>query len=338
MARRLGGASNLWGGRCLPIDLIDFRDRPWLGARGLADRREDLAPQAGGGLRGARRRRGGAGPRRCRGRGRRRLRLREPRALEQRAADRAAAPRRARGAARGLLVALGATATRLRGRGRPGGGGRAAPGRAGAGQGGGRPGGARRRRQREHAAAAGAAAPAARAFGAQGGPLGRFYMGHVNGQIADLALESQALDAGLDFLEDGHGSYVRRRLVPSEATQERGAAEQRRLLAGGAADRRPRAPLGAALGGVPGAVGRAGRAAAGRRADPAEACRRSPVPARRAPPQPRPRPRPDVGFAPWFLWKNQEGEPRLPGLFLRNPARRYGLSTTPSSCRTPTAG
>ena len=58
-------------------------------------------------------------------------------------------------------------------------------------------------------------------FGGADGPLGRFYMGHVNGQIAEIELASAALDAGLDFHQDGQGSYVRRRLVPSEATQER---------------------------------------------------------------------------------------------------------------------
>ena len=30
VARRLGGASNLWGGRCLPFDPVDFAARPWL--------------------------------------------------------------------------------------------------------------------------------------------------------------------------------------------------------------------------------------------------------------------------------------------------------------------
>ena len=31
VARRLGGTSNLWGGRCVPHDPIDFQPRPWLG-------------------------------------------------------------------------------------------------------------------------------------------------------------------------------------------------------------------------------------------------------------------------------------------------------------------
>ena len=45
--------------------------------------------------------------------------------------------------------------------------------------------------------------------------------GHVNGQIAEIEIAGAALDAGLDFHQDGQGSYVRRRLVPSETTQER---------------------------------------------------------------------------------------------------------------------
>ena len=32
-----------------------------------------------------------------------------------------------------------------------------------------------------------------------------------------------------------------------------------------------------------------------------------------------------LGFAPAFLWKNRVARMRLPGFFLRNPARRYGL-------------
>ena len=32
-----------------------------------------------------------------------------------------------------------------------------------------------------------------------------------------------------------------------------------------------------------------------------------------------------IGFAPWFLWRSKVAKMRLPGLFLRNPARRYGI-------------
>ncbi|SMD20156.1 GMC oxidoreductase [Rhizobium sp. RU36D] len=33
VSRRLGGTSNLWGGRCQPLDTIDFADRPWIGSQ-----------------------------------------------------------------------------------------------------------------------------------------------------------------------------------------------------------------------------------------------------------------------------------------------------------------
>jgi choline dehydrogenase-like flavoprotein len=44
VGRRLGGTSNLWAGRCLPFDPIDFRDRPWLGTPAWPIGPADLAP------------------------------------------------------------------------------------------------------------------------------------------------------------------------------------------------------------------------------------------------------------------------------------------------------
>ena len=44
VARRLGGTSNLWGGRCVPFDPIDFRARPWLGLPAWPITEADLAP------------------------------------------------------------------------------------------------------------------------------------------------------------------------------------------------------------------------------------------------------------------------------------------------------
>jgi choline dehydrogenase-like flavoprotein len=56
-------------------------------------------------------------------------------------------------------------------------------------------------------------------FGGVGGPLGRYYMGHVIGDIAQIVFSSAALDGAFDFFVDIHGSYVRRRFVPSQSTQ-----------------------------------------------------------------------------------------------------------------------
>lgn len=56
-------------------------------------------------------------------------------------------------------------------------------------------------------------------FGGKDGPLGRYYMGHVIGEVADITFASDALDAAYDFYLDEHGSYARRRLIPSDAAQ-----------------------------------------------------------------------------------------------------------------------
>ena len=63
--------------------------------------------------------------------------------------------------------------------------------------------------QRKHAAL----------FGGADGPLGRFYMGHLIGEIADITFADQRLDAAFDFQLDGRGSYVRRRFTPSPELQ-----------------------------------------------------------------------------------------------------------------------
>jgi choline dehydrogenase-like flavoprotein len=56
-------------------------------------------------------------------------------------------------------------------------------------------------------------------FGGAHGPLGRYYMGHIIGEIADIVFADDTFDRAFDFLKDGAGSYVRRRFVPSPAVQ-----------------------------------------------------------------------------------------------------------------------
>ena len=58
-------------------------------------------------------------------------------------------------------------------------------------------------------------------FGGVDGPLGRYYMGHVIGDIAQIVFSNAALGGAFDFFVDPHGSYVRRRFVPSQSTQLR---------------------------------------------------------------------------------------------------------------------
>ncbi|WP_147918504.1 GMC oxidoreductase [Ruania zhangjianzhongii] len=57
------------------------------------------------------------------------------------------------------------------------------------------------------------------AFGGIDGPLGRFYMGHTTGSIAEIVLDDPAQVVDLDFVRDGHDSYVRRRFTLSEEAQ-----------------------------------------------------------------------------------------------------------------------
>ncbi|HRY03739.1 MAG TPA: hypothetical protein P5256_11450, partial [Beijerinckiaceae bacterium] len=57
-------------------------------------------------------------------------------------------------------------------------------------------------------------------FGGADGPLGRYYMGHVIGEIADIFFRDDRFDDAFDLLRDGHGSYTRRRFTPSLALQQ----------------------------------------------------------------------------------------------------------------------
>ncbi len=108
-------------------------------------------------------------------------------------------------------------------------------------------------------------------FGGADGPLGRYYMGHVIGEIADVVFDDARVDAAFDFLRDGRGSFVRRRFAPSPVADGALRPAQRRLLAGGPADRRPASRQRRALGRRDGAVD-----ADRRRHDPAGADPRPP--------------------------------------------------------------
>jgi len=55
-------------------------------------------------------------------------------------------------------------------------------------------------------------------FGGPEGPLGRYYMGHVIGEIADIVFANDAVDRLFEF-EIDKCSYVRRRLTPASRTQ-----------------------------------------------------------------------------------------------------------------------
>ncbi len=325
VARRLGGTSNLWGGRCLPFDPIDFQPRPWLGLGAWPIGEAELAPWLGPA---------------CAALDAGRPVFHQPLAgvkaddafgwqsLERwsntpRAQNlhRAALERRT-----DVLVALGATAlgfeldrdgriegieVHLEGQGREVLAARQVVLAAGGNE------------STRLLLAEQRRRPAL--FGGPDGPLGRFYMGHVNGRIADVIFHDRALHDGLDFHDDGNGSYVRRRLVPSPATQAAAGLANVAFwpVVPEIADPRHRSgPLSAIFLGL-------SVAPLARRliAEPIRLSHVGPPPYRRGAHIGnllRDAPR-TIGFVPAFLWRNQLARRRLPGLFLKNPARRYGL-------------
>lgn len=162
-------------------------------------------------------------------------------------------------------------------------------------------------------------------FGGPEGALGRYYMGHIIGEVADIVFTSPAADAAYDFFLDGHGSYARRRIVPSDAEQRDADLPNVCFwpVVPPVADARHKsgilsmvclafaiAPLGRLL--VP------------------EAIRRRHVPDHldwlahilnvlRDLPR-------TLVYIPQFFYRRYFAKMRLPGFFIRNAARRYGLS------------
>jgi hypothetical protein len=324
VARRLGGTSNLWAGRCVPFDPIDFRARPWLGLPAWPITQDDLAPYLAPALAAL-----GAGDAvfaaplagvdadpAFRSETLERW-TNEPRIHKRHAA--ALATRS------DLLVALHTTVLGVR----YDSGGRIAGLALALGEGRGD-----LAVSRVVLAAGGNAgtrlllleqARDPRRFGGPDGPLGRGYMGHLSGQIADIVFGNRALHDGLDYHVDAHGSYVRRRLVPAEATQE--------------AERLGNVAFWPVVPPIANAAHRSGPLSAvflalslaplGRRliAEPVRLKHVGLPPYRRgahlknvALDLPR-----TLGFAPAFLWRNRVAKMRLPGFFLRNRAGRYGL-------------
>lgn len=329
VARRLGGAGNLWGGRCLPDDPIDFGPRPWLGMEaGWPVGRADLDPwlepacaafgagkpvfsdpvpgltQTSDAFTTDRLERWSDEPR--------------PQVLHK---DRIESDPR-------LIVATGVTVTGfdLAGDRIAGldlwidGAEAASTGRLPVGEvilsGGGN---ASARLllnvQADHPAL----------FGGPDGPLGRFYMSHVNGQIADIVFENDALHDAMDFYVDDNGSYVRRRIAPSDATQEQHGLANVVFwpvvpeIAQAAHRSGPLSSvflalslpvLGPRLIAEPIRLKHVGQA-------PYHRLRhlwnilRDPIHT--------------LTFVPWFLWNRRYAKHRLPGFFLKNPGKRYGL-------------
>jgi len=162
-------------------------------------------------------------------------------------------------------------------------------------------------------------------FGGPDGPLGRYYMGHVIGEVADVTFSTDAIDAAYDFYIDAHGSYVRRRMIPSDDEQRR-----HRLLNTSfwpvvppVADARHQSGF-LSMVCFAFAIKPIGRMVI------AEAIRKRHIPDDLAL---WPHVVNIVRDLPWavakvcrFLYARYIAKPPMPGFFIRNAARRYGLS------------
>lgn len=162
-------------------------------------------------------------------------------------------------------------------------------------------------------------------FGGPEGPLGRFYMGHIIGEVADIVFTSETADAAYDFFLDGHGSYARRRIVPSDALQRAKGLPNVCFwpVVPPVADARHRSGI-LSMVCLAFAIGPLGRLLV------PEAIRKRHIPEQldwlahvRNVLADLPR---TALYLPRFFWQRYFAAMRLPGFFLRNAGRRYGLS------------
>jgi choline dehydrogenase-like flavoprotein len=221
--RRLGGTSNLWGGRCLPLDPSDFDERPVLPGISWPVTPADVFQHL---------------PMACRYAGCGEPRFEAPAAIPLEDHDfsfdrleRWSAKPRFRNAHRGELRDSRSVDLRLRA---------VATGFIFEADGRVRTlrvwhpdGKIRHARARAFVLACGglentrlllsAREEAGERFGGEGGALGRYYMGHVYGTVAEIVLDHSGLDQALDYYDDHHGCFVRRRITLSAALQQQEA-------------------------------------------------------------------------------------------------------------------
>ena len=322
VARRLGGTSNLWGGRCLPHDAIDFQNRPWVDQSAWPISESDLAPyleMACNKLAAGRAVYRSSLPaveaddafsfdKLERWSNVQRMQVWHKAALEQHPNLCVVPCATALGFEYDGTGRINAIETHLETQGR----GRIPVSNVVLAAGGNESTRLLLAQQRKRPAL----------FGDH---LGRYYMGHVNGCIADITFDNLPLHEGLDFHIDDHGSYVRRRLQPSAGTQENHKLANVAFwpvvpeIANPSHRSGPLsavflalsiAPIGKRLLAETMRLKHAGQPPYRRLAHITNMLRD---------------PLHTIGFAPWFVWKSKAAKPRLPGLFLKNPARRYGL-------------
>jgi choline dehydrogenase-like flavoprotein len=161
-------------------------------------------------------------------------------------------------------------------------------------------------------------------FGGADGPLGRYYMGHLYGSSAEMVI-APALDRGIDYFRDPHGYYVRRRFTPSPDLQRRAGLSNVSLWPDYPViyDARHRDGI-LSFAYLALSVPWIGRQIV------VESIRRNyvgPNPVHRLP---------HIGnvlraipstatFIPRFLYQRYVARPRMPGFFQRNAARRYAV-------------
>lgn len=162
-------------------------------------------------------------------------------------------------------------------------------------------------------------------FGGVGGPLGRHYMAHLVGEVADITFVDDVMDRAYVFFDDGRGSYARRRFIPSDQAQRESALPNVAFwpVVPQVSDPSHRSGLLSTVF-LAMAIPPVGRRLV------AEAIRRYHAPS-------------GVPWAPHvrnailglpsaaagsirFLRKRFAASPRIPGFFVRNPARTYGWS------------
>ncbi|WP_237740958.1 GMC oxidoreductase [Novosphingobium sp. B-7] len=326
-ARRLGGASNLWGGRSMPYDPVDFIDRPWVDARWPISYAELMrwfpaaaaTTHSGGAVYTGEQLASAAVDRQFDADGiERGVNIQQAQVIHAEAIARDplldirthATVVGIDFAENGCVTAIDVAHTLN---------------------------GARARLRVDHLVVAAGGLETTRLllaargtsearFGGPDGPLGRYYMGHVIGEIADIVFDDETSVDAFDFRIDAHGSYTRRRVTASLETQL-----EHRLLN---ASYYPIVP--------PVADARHGSAILsmvymallfrplGNRLV-AEAIRARHVPAHPGSLLPHLRnlatgfPA-SLAFAVEFLRRRYGGGTRIPGFFVRNKARRYGWS------------
>jgi choline dehydrogenase-like flavoprotein len=162
-------------------------------------------------------------------------------------------------------------------------------------------------------------------FGGLGGPLGRYYMGHLYGLAAEVIIHSTTLDNGIEYFLSQDQHYIRRRFTPSMALQQQMGLSNLSFWPDYPAIRNPDHRNGImSLAYTALAIPPLGRMIV------AESIRSHYVGSGQPQWSPhianilRDAPR-TAAFVPQFLYRRYLTRPHMPGFFQRNAARRYSL-------------